>query len=138
VLGWLPPHPPPFPEFSGQCHHVDWGGLLHLTTRHEAADVLKMIGLVLNAKYRCSRPRPTDLYWSPGESCCARFSLDDRCYRAVVLEVEVKGDGVLARVRLFRDPIQPSARMVGSETPYLLVVEIMPLQRQCHFRDGVC
>jgi hypothetical protein len=91
VLGWLPPHPP---HFSGQCHHVDWGGLLHLTTRHEAANVLKMIGLVLNAKYRGSRPRPTDLYWSPGESC-----LDDRWYRAVVLEVEVKGDGELARVR---------------------------------------
>jgi hypothetical protein len=99
VRGWLPPHPPPFPEFSGQCHHVDWSGLLHLTPRHEAADVLKMIGLVLNAKYRGTRPRPTDLYWSPGESCCARSWLDNVWYRAVVLEVEVKGDGELARVR---------------------------------------
>jgi tudor domain-containing protein 1/4/6/7 len=78
---------------------VGWDGLLHLTPRHEAADVLKMIGMVLDAKYRRSIPRPTDLYWTPGEPCCARFSLDNHWYRAVVLEVEVKGDGALARVR---------------------------------------
>ena len=40
-----------------------------------------LVGQVLGAKYRGSKPRPTDLYWSPGEPCVAMYSMDGSWYR---------------------------------------------------------
>ena len=70
----------------------------------EHTDVLRMISRVLDSKYLGSRPRPTDLYWSPGQLCIGRCSvdqgwhrsvrrsgLDGWCLRGQVLEVEQQG-----------------------------------------------
>ena len=55
---------------------MDWSGLLHLTPSPQGGLLQGLVGQVLGAKYRGSKPRPTDLFWSPGEPCVAMYSMD--------------------------------------------------------------
>ena len=69
-----------------------------LTSNLYTADVLRLISLVLNTKYRGSRPRPTDKYWRPGDLCIAQWSEDRRWYRGEVLATDLEGENLLAHV----------------------------------------
>ena len=69
-----------------------------LTSNLYTADVLRLISLVLNAKYQRSRPKPTDKYWRPGDLCIAQWSEDRRWYRGEVLATDLEGENLLAHV----------------------------------------
>ena len=61
---------------------MDWSGLLHLTPSPQGGLLQGLVGQVLGAKYRGSKTRPTDLYWSPGDPCVAMYSMDGSWYRS--------------------------------------------------------
>ena len=100
IFEWLPPQLPTTRNFEAVCRHVDWEGRLYvtLTSNVYTADVLRLISLVLDAKYKGSRPRPTDKYWRPGDLCIAQWSEDRRWYRGEVLAVDLEGSNLLAHV----------------------------------------
>ena len=100
IFEWLPPRLPTTRNFTAVCRHVDWEGRLHvtLTSNLYTADVLRLISLVLNAKYQRSRPKPTDKYWRPGDLCIAQWSEDRRWYRGEVLATDLEGENLLAHV----------------------------------------
>ena len=52
------------------------------------SETLRIIGSVLNNKYSGSSPSQHDMLWSQGEACVAQFSIDQKWYRGLVLEVQ--------------------------------------------------
>ena len=84
---WLSAKYPTSSEFAGSVSHVDWDCHLYLSSMEEHQDNLRIIGSVLDSKYADSSPSPHDLQWSVGEACIAKFCLDKKWYRGVVLEV---------------------------------------------------
>ena len=53
-------------------------------------NTLKIITSLLNSKYCDTSPRPTDLFWTPGQDCIARFQVSGEWCRGRVLNVDVE------------------------------------------------
>jgi len=86
---WLPASLPQEGSFTCMCWHVDWDGLLTVSTTTQQ-EGLGVISKVLEAKFRGSEASPTDLLqgWKKGDRCIANFHLDGGWYRGVVTRVK--------------------------------------------------
>ena len=91
---WLRPLPPPPSEFLAVPSHVDWEGNIFICPLIPNQDNIRIVGNVLDSKYQGSVHTPVDRYWTVGQACVARWDLDGRWYRAVVLGVSYDGNTV--------------------------------------------
>ena len=66
---WLAALSPSQASFTCVCWHVDWDGLLTVTTPEQQA-IMKLVCAVLESKYRGSEPGPQDKEgWQVGQLC---------------------------------------------------------------------
>jgi len=86
-IQWLQPDPVTSQEFLAVPSHVDWEGNISICPQTPNLDTLRIIGNVLDSKFQGSLPRPVDRYWKQGQAAMARWDLDGRWYRALVLGV---------------------------------------------------
>ena len=80
---WLPPIMPNADVSVCECSHVEWGGVLSVSTEAQM-EKKRIISLVLENKYNNSTPGPMDKDWMVGEACIANWSVDKKWYRAEV------------------------------------------------------
>ena len=88
---WIKAIPPTITEFDCSVSHIDWDCRLYISTIPDNKDQLRIIGSVLDFKYRGSFPSPEDLQWSVGQACIAQFCAEKKWYRGEVLEVKDTG-----------------------------------------------
>ena len=86
--GWLPPKIPSSLDFVCVCSHVDYNGILSVSTKDQVEN-RKFINLVLEKKYLGSKPSSRDKDWEAGEACIAIFPLDMKWYRATVISTDI-------------------------------------------------
>ena len=80
---WLLPIMPSEAVSLCECSHVEWGGVLSVSTKAQM-EKKRIISLVLENKYKDSTPGPRDKDWMAGEACIANWSVDKKWYRAQV------------------------------------------------------
>ena len=78
---WLPPIMPNEDVSVCECSHVEWGGVLSVSTEAQM-EKKRLISLVLENKYKNSTAGPMDKDWMVGEACIANWSVDVQWYRA--------------------------------------------------------
>merc|ERR1719234_2229702 len=85
---WLPASLPEERGFACICWHVDWDGLITVSTTVQQ-EGLRVISTVLEAKFGGSEASSTDVQgWKKGDRCIANFHLDGGWYRGVVTRVK--------------------------------------------------
>ncbi|XP_014284230.1 tudor domain-containing protein 1 isoform X2 [Halyomorpha halys] len=85
LKSWLPPEPLTNLEFIAAPTYVDENGIVYLHDFHKSEKILQEISSALGTKYDNSVPRLHDSTIEEGDICVAKYHLDNKWYRAVLL-----------------------------------------------------
>ena len=73
-------------SFVAVASYVDWNGNVYLRLKSSDAS-LERINSEIHLAFHDTKPSPEDLYWSVGEAATVKWHLDNKWYRAFVLQV---------------------------------------------------
>nr|CAD7403847.1 unnamed protein product [Timema cristinae] len=85
-IDWLPADELKEENFYAVPSYVDNDCSIYLHP-HENEETLRIIQNMLELRFKNSKPKPHDFYWSAGLPCIAQYHSDNKWYRAKVLEV---------------------------------------------------
>ncbi|CAG2054018.1 unnamed protein product, partial [Timema podura] len=85
-IDWLPAEELKEENFYAVPSYVDNDCSIYLHP-HETEETLRIIQNMLELRFKNSKPKPHDFYWSAGLPCIAQYHSDKKWYRAKVLEV---------------------------------------------------
>nr|CAD7260952.1 unnamed protein product [Timema shepardi] len=85
-IDWLPADELKEENFYAVPSYVDNDCSVYLHP-HETEETLRIIQNMLELRFKNSKPKPHDFYWSAGLPCIAQYHSDNKWYRAKVLEV---------------------------------------------------
>ncbi|KAF4520391.1 hypothetical protein B566_EDAN016678, partial [Ephemera danica] len=84
---WVEPELPKRLTFTALATYVDYSGYFYLQELPKSERALAKLQRMVDQHYRDSVPAPEDMLWSVGQICVAKYHVDNKWYRAKVIEI---------------------------------------------------